>query len=268
MTEFTPLIGIAYPESFSFLFLKKIDLEASFSALSGYNHFYSETLRGKIRSLQLKPEEAAIYFEKARKLSQNLELTPQNLNYIFILRTFALDNAVLLEAKRSQGESTELLDREMELFLSFDLPENDITLAQIQMNAIGYYQLLKKEYSASLLTFETLLSESKARFEDMQCNFYCGAAAAAKELGYEEIAARHYENAALGVNTISLPLNIGLFSARLYALLTYWERPQEAELWLERLKMLSCPEASRECFIQRAQLFTAASAAREHIFIA
>lgn len=268
MSDNTETSSVAFPDDLRVLLFEKVDLNAAFLALSGYKHFYSESLRGRICTLQVRPEEAVKHFEEAERLAIEAPVNPKNRHRHFLLRAFSLDNAVLLEAKKPRGETSDFLDREMTRLLEFDLPSDDLSLAQLQINAIGYYQLLKKEYSAALLTFETLLQESSSRLEDQQINFYAGAAAAAKALGNEELAQRHYENAALGVNTISQPLNIALFSARLYALLSYWGRSAEAAEWLHRLQALPCPEESRECFIQRAQLFTAASTAREHIFIA
>ena len=62
-----------------------------------------------------------------------------------------------------------------------------------------------------------------------------GAAAASMELGFEDRAQRYYESLEMGAGFVSTPHKICVYSTRLYALLSHWQRPDEARAWLERL---------------------------------
>ena len=246
----------------------KMDFAAALEDLKGYHHFYSAALRGKVCSLLLKLEEAMVYFQEAEQLAKTSENNRQNLRYKILLRVFSLENTMLLDAMRSEENTLDLVDKEMERFLEIDMPEDDRETAQLQMNAIGCYQLLKRDYPSALLTFRTLLIESQNQLEDQQVGFYWGIAAASHELGDIEIAERNYENAALALNTLQQPLKLALFCTRLFALLSYWKRPKDANQWLTRLKAMECPEESMKCLLKRAHIFSKASADMRRVFIA
>ena len=246
--------------------VEKADFIAAFDALSGNTHFHCESLRGKIRSIQLRTGEAWHHFQRAEELSQSVEHSPQKRVFLFYLSIYRAENAYLEEAKNPGEESSKRTDYEIQRFLDIKCPELHIA-RQLQINFLGYYQLLRGEYRDALQTFNSLMKESQTRFEDQQVAFFCGAAAACKELGLEESAQQHYENSALAVNSLTQPYKIGLFSARLYTLAMHWGKQKEAEDWLARLENLPCPEESRQCFIERAKLLTTASSLKKGIFI-
>lgn len=255
-----------YPPGWMEMMVEKADFKAAFDALEGYPHFHSESLRGKIRSIQLRTQEAWEHFQKAEELSKSYEESAQKRIFLFYLSIYRVENAYIEEARDPEEKTSERTDFEMQRFLDTKCPELVIA-QQLQINFLGYYQLLRGQYQEALLTFKALMEESQTRFEDQQVAFFCAAAAACKELGLEEDAKKHYENAALAVNSLSQLYKIGLFCARLYTLMMHWEKHKEAEEWLQRLEKLPCPEDSRQCFIERARLFTVASSQRRGIFI-
>ena len=52
----------AAPKNWITLVTDRCDLDLAFEALDGWDHFHTDTIRGRIRSLQLRPDEAWQHF--------------------------------------------------------------------------------------------------------------------------------------------------------------------------------------------------------------
>ena len=266
MTEKPRFSSEPHPPGWRDLIYEKVDFEAAFDALDGYDHFHTETLRGFIRTKQLRLDDARSRFRNAERLFPEAAPSRENPRYLFLLRLFAAGAAVTGEALDPGTDSASRTDREMARFVRTPGPVKP-TFDQVRVAQIAYHDLIRGNFQKSLNTFEFLLEESRERLEPQQVAFSIGAAAAAYELGLSPLADKHYETAALGVNLTSQPFKVAEFSSRLYILLTHWGRKNEARDWLQRIDTIECPPESRSCFVRRGEVFTVASRARNHIFI-
>lgn len=266
MTAIPRFSSEPHPPDWRDLIYEKVDFEAAFDALDGYDHFHTEALRGFIRTYQLRLDDAWSHFRNAERLFPGAVPSKENPRYLFLLRDFAAGAAVTGEALDPGTDSALRTDREMARFIRTRGPVEPI-FDQVRVAQIAYYDLIRGNFQKTLNTFEFLLEESRERLEPQQVAFSIGAAAAAYELGLSPVVEKHYENAALGVNLTSQPFKIAQFSSRLYILLTHWGREEEAQDWLQRIEMIECPPQSRSCFFRRGEVFTVASRARNHIFI-
>jgi tetratricopeptide (TPR) repeat protein len=255
------------PPNWLELVVDRIDLDAAFEALRGYDHFHSSTLRGKVRQHQNLTEEARRHFDDAEARYQAIRCpSPRERVLFFYLHAYRFDNAIFEEAIECGSETRLATDRVLKDLLTYRCPDEP-TLDQIKIHIIGTYQVLRGEYEDGLSTFEKLVEESKGRVEDQRVGFFLGAAAAAAELGMIETAERHYQNAALAVHLLDKNFKLALFYSRLYALLERWDRHQEAEDWLRLLRRLPGCEDSKRCFVERARIMSEAARERDRIVL-
>ncbi|MBI4583697.1 MAG: hypothetical protein HY717_06715 [Planctomycetes bacterium] len=246
--------------------MDKVDFEASYKALDGFTHFHSETLRGKIRSFQLRTKEAVEHFRRAEDLSKAAEKSPTNHLRLFYLRFYSLHNAMVEEVLQESGEICLNTELEMQRFLDFEDP-NTLTTDQIRILMIGHYQLLRGNYHSALEAFECLIEESRSRIEDVQVEFYCGACAASYALGFHNNAERHYENALMSLNFLSKTLKIAGAYSKLYTLIKHMGRADEAKEWQQALERLAIPKESLQHFLKLEGAYSNASAIRNRIVI-
>jgi tetratricopeptide (TPR) repeat protein len=256
----------ACPDGWLELVMEGVDFERAFAALEGFNHFHSETLRGKMRSLQLRTGEAAEHFRRAEKRARR---SPNDLRKpirLFYLRFYALTNALIEEARSDDSEVRIETELEMQRFLECEDPDS-LSTDQIRILMIGHYQLLRGNYDSALEAFECLIEESRSRIEDFQLDFFCGAQAAALALGDAAKAERHYENAQNLSQCISQPFKLALAASKLHVLLKYSGRDAEAQGWLDLLERMPIPPASRRHFLELAEIYLHASTVRNRIVI-
>ena len=88
-----PLLPDGWVDRFS----SRVDLDASFRELEGLHHFYVETMRGRVRSLQLRFDEAWEHFESATDAVDAAEDSIANLVRQFQLEIFRFENALVEE---------------------------------------------------------------------------------------------------------------------------------------------------------------------------
>ena len=256
----------ATPSDWHENFHKRVDFEAAFRTLDGHEHFHAETLRGKIRSLQLRTKEASKHFLTAMLLSKAAKKNAQTLVRILYLHSYMVQNALLHEALHSPKEIAVETELTMEKFL--DLEDPDLLHAdQVRILVIGFYQLFRGNFHSALEAFECLIEESKNRVEDRQVDFFIGATAAHLALGHGDQAERHYQNASLALNTVSKLFLIALAYSRLIILTRVWDRADEADKWLTALTALPIPEASKIHFLRFSKALADFSSSNRRIAI-
>ena len=87
-------------------------------------------------------------------------------------------------------------------------------------------------------------------------SYYLGMAACQHNLGFEDEARRHLENAGLSVLAGGRTLNRLLSAAVLHAFYTRIGDREEAESWKEFLHHLDCPEATKDACLRRATIIS------------
>src|SRR5688572_23345811 len=92
------------PKDWLNLVTQGCDLERAFQALEGWEHFHTDTIRGRIRSLQLRPQEAWDYFEKAEGRAREYGQTLRNLLRRFFLKLYRFENALVEESADSGSQ--------------------------------------------------------------------------------------------------------------------------------------------------------------------
>jgi len=83
------------PEGWIQRYSTRVDLEASYAELEGRRHFHVESLRGHIRSLQHRFDDAWEHFERAVGLVEEAEDDIATLVRKFLLEIYRLENALL-----------------------------------------------------------------------------------------------------------------------------------------------------------------------------
>ena len=76
-------------------FVGRADLEASYQSLESCDHFHAATMRGRIRTLQLRIEEAWDHLDEADLQSRLAVETIPNLMRVFLLQVYRFENAML-----------------------------------------------------------------------------------------------------------------------------------------------------------------------------
>ncbi len=224
--------------------LDRADLEHSFSRLKRLKHFYAETMRGRVRSLQMEPQEAMEHFEKAEKLFTGAPETSSNRLRHFLLMIYSFNNALLMGSpdKGMKFPEFEIPNYHPEVLKYF--PE--LTLIINWYRAVeGLSRLHTGDWAHSARVFESLVRTNPPGSPDRSVLYYFGLAAAQCNLGLDEQARRNLENAGLAVQMASHTLNKVRGAAILYAFHRYLEEFEEAEDWRLFIARLPCPESTR-----------------------
>src|SRR5260221_14734227 len=88
----------AAPSGWISLINEQADLDLAFEALEGWDHFHTDTIRGRIRTLQFRPQEAWEHFEKAAARFPAFSRSSINRLRHFYLKVYLFENAILEEA--------------------------------------------------------------------------------------------------------------------------------------------------------------------------
>lgn len=254
------------PQGWHERFNGKADFSSSYRELARCGHFYSEAMRGRIRSYELRCEEAAEHFLKAGELSSKEPETVPNLVRQFLLNVYTFDNA-LADAPLERGVRLptlwlpELPDR-----LTKDYPEvRLIKSSRKQTEAVLRLHVGEPEQAASL--YEELLWEDKAALSIGKAFWYLGLAAALHSLDLMCEMRENLENAGLILRTTGNTLNRAYASALLHAFHCYLEEKEDAVEWRAFLERLPCPEPTKEVFKERAKLVLARCQAQQCLLV-
>jgi tetratricopeptide (TPR) repeat protein len=255
----------AAPNDWITLVNDRCDLELAFKALDGWDHFHTDTIRGRIRSLQLRPQEAWGYFEKAQDRADEYGRSLRNLLRQFYLKVYRFDNAIIEESAPEGGQpgKTESCLKDL---LRGDTPNSEVA-SQLRLFNHGLYLLHRQDYAAARKLFKKLLRESRDRIGDEKTGFYFGAAVAHRALGEEAEAERQIENACLFIPALDNTFNMGIYAGTASALLRLWDREDEAQEWDEFLVRLKIPKKTADLFRERSKRILKRSASLKRVFL-
>jgi hypothetical protein len=241
------------PEGWQQSFLDAADLDKSFGALRRCDHFYAEVMRGRIRSLQLRVDEAERYFQRACASSEEAEETIPNLLRQFMLHTYRFYNILLRGPIEPDDTLPGPLLPEIGDAVLREYPELR-EVVKFRLRAEGLLRLHLADYDVAAELFEDLIESEADGPPDALVAYYLGLAAAHYNRGFDDLAERQLENAALGIQSGGRTLNRALAAGVLHGLYTYMEEPGEAAGWEQFLQRLECPQATRDVFLERGRL--------------
>lgn len=241
------------PKGWVRAFFDEVDLEASYAALAGCQHFHAETMRGVIRSLEVRVEEAEKHFARAFDLSGLEPRTIPNLVRRITLTGFWLENKLV--AGWIQGlENTRPLEFP-------DLPQEVVDeypevrfVNQVRLSVDGEIRLHLGSWEESAAIFRDLIQRCEGEPEDVLAVPYIGLAASLYNLGDRDAAMRNLENAGLCMQVGGTTLNRARVAANLHALYQCLGEDSAARDWRAFLDHLPCPSRTKSAFLKRSEI--------------
>ena len=254
------------PEGFRRTFLGEADLARAFAMLEGCEHFFAEAMRGRIRSMQLRLEEAWDHFDRAADLSEEVEETIPNLVRRFLLEIYSFDHAVvdspvppeaLIPASPLPPLLPSLFEQYPELKLVLDLRK--FCQAKLLLH-LG-------QCKRAAVLYRELIADNRDDPPEFPAMYYLGLAACQHGQGLLDDALRSLENAGLAtVSMMSLDpsdperargqgsrLNAAWDAATLSVFYRFLGDDDTAAGWRAFLGRLSCPSETRDAFARRAE---------------
>lgn len=256
----TPVLSQEWYDSF----FNKADLEASFEGLRDNDHFYAETMRGHIRSLQLRVDEASRHFEKA-KAKKTTDTIP-NLVRAFMLSSYVFENALLRGVPPAEHEIPGPVTPKATKEILEEFPMVEYVLF-LRRKTEGLYRLYLGQPERSSRIFEDLIEEDKKAPGFMKFMYYLGLASSHRNLGLIDSSRRHVENAVFFLQCGFETLNEAKAAGLLFSYFSYLCEQEEAAGWKSFLERLKCPKATKTAFLSRGRRIVERSVERTHIVL-
>jgi tetratricopeptide (TPR) repeat protein len=254
----------ATPENWLEVF-NECDLDKAFDVLDGWHHFHTDTLRGRVRSLQLRPKEAWKWFSKAESKVMRFENSTKNLYRYFYLKVYCFENSIIESSKPDEGDDRKI-DETIREVMSFDVSYSP-KASQLQKFCRGLRLLHLEEFAQAQRIFSKLIRENSDKVWDEMTAIYLSSAVALYELNLFDKAKRVFENAALSIPVLSAKFNMGLYASIAKALLKIWGREQEAMEWDGFIGVLKIPPKTIEILQERAERILERSESLNRIFL-
>jgi tetratricopeptide (TPR) repeat protein len=228
--------------------------------LEGVKGFYAEALRGKIRSLQLRFEEAWHHFERAENEMTKEEETIATLVQQLTCDIWCFENAIAeARVESDEGFPFEPWMPELPERIQKDYPEIMYTLV-LRQYAEGLLRLHFGHYLKAAEYFEKLIVETTDKVPWAQLPlYYLGLGASRYNLGEKEEGRRNLENAGLEIHVHGELLAQVRLSGALCGMYEFLGEEEEAQGWRLFLERLPCPEATKEAFLKRGEMIVTRS---------
>ena len=249
-------------------FMHEADLEKSFRALEGCPHFHADTMRGRIRTLQLRTAEAWRYYDSAEVSSRRAEESIPNLRRTFVLQVYRFDNALLEASESKEAEIGDPTFPTLPSFSSALLKEFPELSGALRMRARvqGSYLLHSARWTEALEVF-TRLTEDRGLRHGGLAQPYLSIACCHYNLGNESEMQRFLHSAELAVHACGQLLTRAHLCGLLYAVHLVREDPEQANDWKEFLYSLPCPLATRDTFFAWGEKFVAVCHENNHLVV-
>ena len=253
------------PSGWVHAFMHEADLEKSFRALDGCPHFHAETMRGRIRTLQLRTAEAWHHYDAAEVSSREAEESIPNLRRTFLLQVYRFDNA-LLEAPESNDPEMEdpSLPTISDALLK-EFPELSSAL-RMRTRVQASYLLHAGRWTDALEVFTGLI-EDRGIHHGGLAQSYLSIACCHFNLGNEGEVRRFLNSAELAVHACEELLTRAHLCGLLYAVHYVREDPEQASEWKEFLYSLPCPRATRDTFFAWGEKFIVICHEHDHLVV-
>lgn len=241
------------PENWYYDFWEKVDFDQSYKDLGDNPHFYADAMRGRIRSTQLRLDEAWVHFDRAQELAVQAEETIPELMRQFALNMYSLDNAlkqgVVTDFEFPSFKIPELPDAVLE-----EYPEVRTAILQRQRSE-ALLRLHAGDYEIAADIYRDLLGCPLEKPNHIATDMYVGLAACQYNLGRVDEAMKDIQNAGFSIlSGEASKLSRGFYSGLLHGLYTYFGEYEEAESWSGYLQSLEMPAASKKLFLQHGEL--------------
>ncbi len=241
------------PNGWLVQFFAKADLDGSFNALQGYEHFYAYTFRGCIRSLQLRTREAERYFTRATQLSMKSKATIPNAVRQFLLAVYKVENRLLEAPLEDDLDHPKMLIPEVSERLTKEYPEVRLII-DLRLAAEALVRLHTGDIEESSRIYRELIARNEKGPEDVLVMYYLGLAASEHNLGLVDSAKARFEDAGFCISVGGKLLNRVRAAGCLSAFYEYLGYDDEASEWKEFIGRLNCPEETKSVFLKRGAL--------------
>ena len=238
------------PAGFREAYFQSADLERAFGALRGDRSFIAEAVRGRIRSLQLRFDEAWDHFSRAVELSSKGERGIGSLRRKYLLEALCLDT-VLVEAPLDSESEFPLSASPEALRLLGDHPAIDWILRTRRVCDARVLLHLGERVRAARI-YEQLIAEHPDTPSADLALYYLDLADCQQGLGLCAEAERNLENAGLATAAVDDKLNAAHLAARLHVLHECLGDLEGAADWKAFLLQLDCPTETKQLLLKRA----------------
>jgi hypothetical protein len=234
-------------------FLDRADLDQSYAELEGCAHFHARTMQGRIRSLQLRFEDARTSFERGLAAAGAAPVSIASQVRRLILHVYRFENS-LLEAPlpaHAPPPTLELSSVPPELHREY--PELKLAI-NLRTCAEGLYRLHLGDWKAAAALYSRLIEAGREEPRSVLSAYYLGLAASRLNLGQVDAARRSFEDCGLCVALDCPTLTRLSMGSALVSAYTSLEDDETADTWRAFLERLDCPAATRDAFLRRAAL--------------
>ncbi|MGQ9589672.1 MAG: hypothetical protein ACUVYA_05175 [Planctomycetota bacterium] len=235
-------------------FFEAADLERSFEGLRGAKHFHADTMRGRIRSLQVRLEEAHKYFERAYAGACIAPKSIPNLMRELTLHAYWLENRAL------QGPLEPVEDEDFTDFPEFpEFPDEIVeeypevlVAARIRNSAEALMYLHSGKYTIAAEIYSILVERDHEERGDILAGHYIGLAASVYNVGLRDGAMDCLEKAGTALRSgVASNLTRCILGANLEAAYRCLGEETLAEEWGRYVADLECPAPTKAAFRRR-----------------
>ncbi len=253
------------PENWLQLLNDHCDLDLAFDGLNGWNHFHTDTNRGRLRSLQLRPAEAWEFFQRAEERAEEFAYTSHNLLRRFCIKFYRFENALIQESAPDAGDRDLTKSCLREVLRD---ESSDAAMAHhLRVYCRGMHLLHDEKYAGARETLLRLLEESRSSPDDHRTLFHLAAAVACRGMGKEEESSRQLEYACLSIPVLDSKFNMGHYASVAGALLRLWDREAEAIEWDAFMDHLKLSPKTATLFRERARRIVERTAVLGRVFL-
>lgn len=257
----------AKPDTFDPIFYQDVDFDRAFRVLDGHEHFFTETLRGKVRMHPLRFEEAAAHYDRAEDLFRLHDIDSENLRLYFVHRADCLALLSMREALHPTAASALATDDTLRRLQGLDYAENDIRLWNLLNLQRTIFRVLRGDFSGAAEILNDLMEEARYQFQEHHVLIYTLASGVFRQLGDLEESQRHFENAVNGIGMLRRTYSLVFSHYRFYCLLEIWKDRTASEQWLARAEKLRVSEATHAGFRKRAEILIGLFRSNDRFFM-
>ncbi len=240
------------PKNWLKKFFRNADLETSYQELESVRHFHAETMRGRIRSLQMRFSAAWEHFDRAQSMICEAPRNTPNLVRQFVLEIYSFNNALLERPVSSDCPMAEFSLPPLDPKILDDYPEIRYVL-ELRRNSEAMLRLHTGELDRARAIYNSLLNEKPMNKAELLVVYYLGLAACEAQSGMNDEVEAHLESSSLAAQTLQKTLNQASAAAQLNAFYKFTGNGQKAMEWKLFLSRLGCPQETIALFTLRAE---------------